>query len=145
MISKRKLIKEALILVLIIGGINFIASYFHWYWSIWWFDMPVHFMGGVFVGMLTIYLFYRKIGILTTKGQSLKALFVILAGTFVFGFMWEIFEFFVQGSTNGNLANIVDSVSDICFDLAGGIFASLMYAQTNAMITNSNETYVQKA
>lgn len=95
--------------------------------------------------MLTIYLFYRKIGILTTKGQSLKALFVILAGTFVFGFMWEIFEFFVQGSTNGNLANIVDSVSDICFDLAGGIFASLMYAQTNAMITNSNETYVQKA
>ena len=72
MISKRKLIKEALILVLMIGVINVVASYFHWYWSIWWFDMPVHFMGGVFVAMLTIYILYKRIGVSMASKQNLK-------------------------------------------------------------------------
>jgi hypothetical protein len=142
MISKRKLIKEALILVLMIGVINVVASYFHWYWSIWWFDMPVHFMGGVFVAMLTIYILYKRIGVSMASKQNLKVLLIILAGTFVFGFLWEIFEFFVQGGLNGNLANVTDSVSDMCFDLAGGIFASIMYIQNDEVVANPNNTNV---
>lgn len=142
MISKRKLIKAALILVLAIGIINFVASYFHWYWSIWWFDMPVHFLGGVFVGMLSIYLLYKKISVWKIGKQDLRILMMVLVGTFVFGFLWEIFEFFVQGSSNGNLANVVDSVSDICFDLAGGIFAFLMYVQNSDIVNYQNDTHV---
>jgi hypothetical protein len=67
---------------------------------------------------------------------------MVLVGTFVFGFLWEIFEFFVQGSSNGNLANVVDSVSDICFDLAGGIFAFLMYVQNSDIVNYQNDTHV---
>ena len=104
--------------------------------------MPVHFMGGVFVAMLTIYILYKRIGVSMASKQNLKVLLIILAGTFVFGFLWEIFEFFVQGGLNGNLANVTDSVSDMCFDLAGGIFASIMYIQNDEVVANPNNTNV---
>ena len=47
-------------LIFVIFFINYLAMTFHWYSSIWWFDMPMHFMGGLWLGLIFILLFWNQ-------------------------------------------------------------------------------------
>jgi hypothetical protein len=100
--------------------INFIALKGLWYYLFWYFDMPMHFIGGMTVLFLLVYIFYNKI---STKqnipvGQLLLAVFFI-------GFSWEIYEQLVSVLISHNPQIYIDSISDIFFDLAGGVFGLL--------------------
>lgn len=56
------------IFVLVILIFQVVAEHFYWYWRIWWFDMPMHFAGGLWVGLSVLWFvflsgrFKRKIG-----------------------------------------------------------------------------------
>ncbi len=96
--------------VFFVLGVNLIAHKFFWYSSLWWFDMPMHFFGGVFIGLLGFYLFGDKF---------LKIfLFVLLVGL-----SWEAFEALIDKNISHNPFNIFDTASDIFFDLSGGLSA----------------------
>ena len=58
--NKEKLLKRMTLMVFFIFVINFLAMKFYWYSSLWWFDMPMHFLGGFFLGMLGIYILSLK-------------------------------------------------------------------------------------
>ena len=86
----------------------------------------MHFFGGVVVavGFLTIPLFQRLV-----PRYDKKTLAWALSGivfVFVVGFLWEVFEYIVQAYTHADLANMLDSASDLCFDVAGGACVLLL-------------------
>lgn len=125
MVLKRSIAKESLILVVVIFLGNLIAMSFAWYALLWWFDMPMHFMGGVFLGYLTTLLFYKTFYI----QEHISPSRIIFLGTLIVGIVgggWEIFEYVVQHYTGAILANPMDSYSDLCFDVAGGLSALLL-------------------
>ena len=107
-------------LVIFIFFVNYLAMKFYWYSSIWWFDMPMHFLGGLWLGLVFIWLFW---------GQEFDARLIlkILAGVLVIGVLWEIFEVIVNNLTIKDTFNTLDTLSDIFFDLAGGTFAVLYF------------------
>lgn len=117
------------ILTLIVGifFINYFAMKFHWYSIVWWFDMPMHTLGGIWVALASLFVYrFRR----TTVEDIFKPrmIFVIaLLSVLIIGLLWEIFEFGMENIGTVDLANPIDSLSDLCFDLAGGIIGALYF------------------
>ncbi len=109
------------IMVFFILGINSVAMKLHWYSSLWYFDMLMHFLGGVFVALLGIYLLLPNV-----TQFSNKEIFKILLFVLIVGVGWEVFEILVDKNISQNPFNILDTSSDIFFDLSGGLLALLI-------------------
>lgn len=117
----KKLLLSACFLVLFIWLVNTSANYFYWYSAMWWFDIPMHIMGGMFLSLFGGALFFRKLRDLSNK----EALVTILLFALIIGLGWEVFEYIVQTIIKGQqLANIPDSIKDMVMDLLGGLFTS---------------------
>ena len=117
MVSRRKILIYLTILICFLALVSLGATKFYWYQSIWWFDMPMHFLGGLFVSFLLIYLFYST----TTKQPIAKSAFLLLLGVLAVGVGWEIFEYIFNNVIGGQIFNPLDTLSDIFFDMAGAI------------------------
>jgi len=111
--DRKKLLTYLAFLIFFIFAVNYAAMKFYWYFSIWYFDMPMHFLGGFWLGLALIWLF-------SVKELSFKIIFKIILGVFFIGIFWELFEVFVDKTIAQNSFNLLDTVSDMCFDLAGG-------------------------
>lgn len=109
-------------MVVLIWAVNALANAFHWYSAMWWFDIPMHIMGGIFLGLSFGSLFFKKLLLLT----NFEAFVAILLFVLIVGLGWEFFEYFVQSIIKGSpqLANIPDSAKDMIMDLVGGTLAS---------------------
>lgn len=123
--QKKHLITRSAWLIVIIFALNYGAMLFFWYSTIWWFDMPMHFLGGFWLGLtaLWIYFYARKtprVGVTAMKTLLLGLSFVLIVGV-----GWEIFEIGVDRFITLMPFNRLDTASDIFFDLAGGSVAVL--------------------
>lgn len=87
----------------------------------------MHFLGGIWVGFIVIW-FFKIEEILP------KTILQIILGVLLIGIMWEFFEVVVNNYTTKNPFNILDTVSDVFCDLAGGAFA-ILYFLKKIMIT----------
>ncbi len=103
-------------------AINTLASALYWYDAIWWFDMGMHALGGVFVALLGGSLVVRQLRVLTGR----ESLIVILLLVFIIGLGWEYYEYIVQYYVKGvQLAHVSDSISDLICDMIGGSVGAL--------------------
>lgn len=95
------------------------ANTFYWYVSINWYDMMMHTIGGMFLAVFAIALFYKHIISLST----IKTILILLLFVFIVGLGWESFEYVVQFVIKGSarLADVQDSFSDIVCDMVGGL------------------------
>ena len=129
--DRKKLLKLLASLIFFILVTNFFANQFYWYYSIWYFDMIMHFLGGFWVGLLFFYLFYY--GNLVPK-----SIFYVFLWVLAIGISWEVFEFCFYNYIAQNAFNLFDTSSDIFFDLFGGAFA-VLYFLKRIMRTERNE------
>lgn len=143
--SHRKLAIATLVLAIFIFVLNSIAMKKFWYFFIWWFDMPMHALGGFFIAILTSSILLSPR--FSKKKITRKKFFVmIMISVFSFGLIWEMFELSVEKLVQfADLVSLTDSVSDMFFDLAGGIIGSFVglafYSRivSNLNIKNKNE------
>ena len=124
--NKKKILVRITSLILFICILNFIALKFYWYFSIWYFDMPMHFLGGFWLGLAFIWLFQPK-------DLSFPTIAKIVLSTLLIGLGWEVFEILVNRATLQDPFNTLDTLSDICFDLAGA-FSSILYFAKRIML-----------
>ncbi|MES3032324.1 MAG: hypothetical protein V4699_03740 [Patescibacteria group bacterium] len=80
--------------------------------------MIMHTLGGLWIGLASIYL-------LPKADVSAKFVFKILSCVLLVGIGWEIFEILVNDVVAQNPFDYLDTASDICFDLFGGLCAIL--------------------
>ncbi len=113
---------------------NLIGTVLHWYSLVWWLDMPAHFLGGMAVFYLSAVLllpYLKK----STSGYRYIFLSVLIA--FILGAVWEGIQLFLFLYSGGTQPIPLDVVSDLCFDLAGSLLASLTVIR---YFTSHNET-----
>lgn len=115
------------LLIMGIFFVNTLAINFYWYSLVWWFDMPMHFLGGLWVGLASSFVWLYSGWIVPPKAITRTTILAIFFSIFLIGFLWEIYEFIVQYMIphGGVLASPLDSLSDIFFDCAGGVTALL--------------------
>src|SRR3989339_607345 len=111
--DRTKLTKRLIFLIFFIFFANFLAITFYWYFSIWYFDMIMHFLGGFWIGLLYFYIF-------PAENKSFYLIFKILLFTLFIGISWEVFEILFNNIIALNPFDFSDTLSDIFFDLAGG-------------------------
>ncbi len=124
------LFKRLAYLIAFIFIANFIANKFHWYYTIWWFDMLMHFTGGVWLGLVLIWF-------LNKRGSSLYLDFAligkVIAWVLLIGLLWEVFEFYFINYVAGNGFDKLDTLSDLLFDLSGGFLVALYFSHKDAI------------
>ena len=107
----RKIIFKYLsFLIFCILVLNLVAIKFYWYFTIRWFDMPMHFLGGLWLSSAIIW-FFRKLDL------SLKSIFYTLAGVLLIGILWEVYEILINNNFAQNPFDLPDTLSDLFFYL----------------------------
>lgn len=121
--------------ILIVFIANTMALFFHWYRLIWWFDMPMHFMGGFFCVWFVLAFYtnifkYKKVNITEVNVPELifnKVLIKkLLVWALIIGLGWEWFEWGTDLYTGAGNMHMLDSYSDLFFDMAGAFSAIFM-------------------
>lgn len=110
----------------IVFGLNFLATFLNWYRLMWWFDMLMHFLGGFFIAWLVIYILMR----FSKEKRIIYNSFLIkqvLLWSLVIGLGWEWFEWATDFITGAGDMHMLDSYSDIFFDMAGALTALLLF------------------
>lgn len=117
-------------LILAIALVNGLASAYYWYWKMRWFDMPMHFTGGVWIAGVAVWWMYYRLGERVNK--LLPTIAVCIVSAFGVGLVWEVFEAIVSLMTVGDINAIPDTLSDLLFDVLGGVtVAFLMWSRDN--------------
>lgn len=122
----------ALILLTIIaaiGAVHYLALWYEWYGTVWWIDIPLHLLGGAFIGVLFVYLVAVRRDIL---GKTDALSFLVLGVGFValIGILWEFYEFwadvwFLKKYALNEFPGWIhaDTLKDLLNDLIGGAAA----------------------
>ncbi|MCX6747739.1 MAG: hypothetical protein NTW98_02215 [Candidatus Nomurabacteria bacterium] len=121
LIADRKKLKTCLVTAtFLIYFLNYVALKFYWYYSIFWFDMLMHALGGVWVAFILLWVFPINA---VSKNYFLK----LVLGILFVGLSWEVFEFIFNNMIAGNSFDILDTTSDVFFDMLGGSLATLYF------------------
>lgn len=133
---KTSLFKHTFALLFLIGVLNFIGNKLYLSWTVWWFDVFLHFFSGACVGMATILAWNYFSG--TPVTDKLKMIFIAFIGTLTIGLLWEIFElYFGITFLADGIFYIRDTVSDLLMDMSGGFFG-VLYAYRILSKENDN-------
>jgi hypothetical protein len=78
-----------------IDTVHYLASWYDWYHTVWWIDIPLHIAGGAFIGVLFVYLFRERFKVLHAT-HWFPALILGTGFVALIGIGWEFYEFWVD-------------------------------------------------
>lgn len=76
--------------------------------------MPMHFLGGVWVAAILLWFF-------PVTERSKNYFLKVSLGVLFVGLSWEVFEYVFNNVLAGNVFDPTDTISDVFFDMAGGL------------------------
>lgn len=125
--SRERLLRTLAALVCVIAVFHIAATLFYLYWKFWWYDMLLHFLGGIFIALLVLWIrfFSGYFGVPPIPLQH-KALRFALLATLCIGVGWEVFER-ALGHTWSVEGYWLDTSIDIALDVAGGLVGFLFF------------------
>ncbi len=135
---KQKLFLEQFILIIIIAVLHFLALQFYLYWTFWWLDILMHFLGGLWVGLTALWFFFfsgymhKNVNLV----RSTKIFLITIASVIVVGVLWEVWELWADLVFVNEAGYFLDTSLDMVMDTLGGIVA-FIYAKKH--LKNKNE------
>ena len=101
----------------VIGIVDVYANIHFLYWEYRWLDIPVHFLGGLWVALAVLWLSY------VVKRPLLSIAATIALVLFV-GVVWEVYEYFFVIIHFDNY--VFETGKDLCMDVLGGSAGALV-------------------
>lgn len=124
---KKPLFIEMFVLVVIVGGLNYIATIHHLYWSAYEFDSLMHFLGGTMVSIIFLWLYFNS-GFFNPQKRTLnKFLIVSILGAIFISVSWEIYELLLGEAMIKKSEYSYDTTMDLIMDFLGTL-AGCFYA-----------------
>ncbi len=122
--SKKQLFIFNILLIIIIAILNKVALNFFLYWKWWWFDIMMHFLGGLWVGGATLWVYYFS-GYFRANQNKKILLWLSIISVVVIGVGWEVFEFVtaIEIFSDGYVG---DTILDLIMDTTGAVVAYFM-------------------
>jgi hypothetical protein len=98
------------------------------FWNVRWFDSLMHFLGGLTIGMFSLWVWYAS-GLFGRYVPTKREVFIAaLVFSMLVGIWWEFFEF-ANGIANPIGSYALDTFADITADLVGAIVAGIWGAK----------------
>jgi len=117
---RKKLLERLCILIVMLAVINQFASFFSWYVLVWWFDMPMHFLGGLSIFYLSAIVWLPALKYVPVW----RFLYEAIITAVLLGVLWEGLELYLYLHYGSPDFVLLDSLSDMLFDVAGILFGS---------------------
>lgn len=108
--------------LVLIGIIHICGVMYFWYWKFLWLDILSHFLGGLWVGLMTLWI----ASIFISKPSTVKRSNVVilsLVATLVIGIAWEIFEYQAGIAVSTYEKYVGDTILDLIMDTLGALTA----------------------
>lgn len=106
---------------IVVGGINWIATHFYLYWTVYEFDSFVHFLGGILVSLFFIWLYFYS-GYFKPERRDLKQfLKVSLVSILFIGVLWEAYELMIGEAKYAGDEYAYDTTLDLIMDFFGAL------------------------
>lgn len=124
---KQPLLKELFILGIVIAALHKLAIVFSWYWTFWWMDVVMHFLGGLWIGLAVIWFCFvsgRAQNLSDVMHERWVAFFLAAGAALAVGLGWEVFE--LKYGIIGVFPDeqiFPDTWHDLVMDTLGGIAA----------------------
>ncbi len=116
------------ILIVIIAFLNYIALENFLYWRFWWFDILMHFLGGFWVSLTALWLFYFSSFVKNYRKNLIDIFIISLTSVLVVGIGWEVFEFVIETSFSNNY--VADTILDLIMDVVGSLVITFLLLKT---------------
>jgi len=114
---KRILLTEIFFIGILVAVLNKIGISLSLYVTIWWFDIPMHFLGGTLIALITLFVIYDS----KFFNFSVKKPVVIFAAavgiTLIIGLSWELWELYM--GFIDIYQDQIDTMADLFNDLLG--------------------------
>lgn len=117
------------LIVILVALMNGAANYWHLYFHIWWLDIPMHIIGGFWIGLAALAIYFSGKHALPISGSWYSVLTVSLCATLIVGVGWEVFEWGVDWINGMVHLDIVDTLADIGNDLIGALIATVLFTR----------------
>lgn len=114
-------------LVAVLGVLQQLAFAYYLYWRFSWYDILMHFLGGVVVGAAYLWVARYELSPFLKKYE--RFLYVFAFSLFV-GVLWEIFEYYVGIDREFTYAvRRIDTVIDLIMDVSGGTLSYIVFSR----------------
>lgn len=130
--KERRILKATFLLAWLLVVANTIAEYFSLYWTLKWFDLVTHFIGGVLVALIAVWLWFYSRYFGPVRLYSPRPLLLVTGlSVMSVAVLWEVYERFVWYLTDYPLAPnyVSDTVLDIVLTLCGATLVFLVLAR----------------
>ncbi|MCI0533168.1 hypothetical protein L0Y49_03020 [bacterium] len=116
------------ILLYIIAIVHMLAFVYYWYWTYFWLDMVMHFLGGLWLSLFSLWFYFfspRRKEDVSVNTRDVWAIAIVV--TLIIGLLWEIFEFSVDSLISLREYDPRDAASDMVCDLLGASVGSFYF------------------
>lgn len=107
---------------ILIAFLQLLAATYYLYWEFWWYDIMMHLLGGLFIGLSFLWVLYFEVPHIKNRIPVFATTFFVVL---VVGIAWEVFEY-VTGMYNAKNYNI-DTTLDLAMDMVGMMGAYLLF------------------
>ncbi len=114
-------------LVALLGALQQLAFAYYLYWRFPWYDILMHFLGGVVVA--SVYLWVVRYE-LPEAFKKYESFFFVFLFSFVVGVLWEAFEYFIGIDREISLPlRQVDTILDLVMDVSGATLSYIAFSR----------------
>jgi len=110
-----------------VAVLEYYATLNFWYWRFWWFDMIMHTLGGLSVGLTALWIIFLRQSKHSKEMRVLSVVLIALAAISAVGVGWEVFEIIAHRIFNLQIGGGWNTVSDLFFDLIGSSVAVIIF------------------
>lgn len=118
-------LKVLFMLIWVLALAHGAAEYYHLYWMYRWLDVPMHFLGGMWVGLAVMWFCFRSGYVWNQHTPPFSIFTAALVGGLLIGFIWELYEYVVWQFSGKLLPDnyLGDSLLDLVMDVVGALTA----------------------
>jgi hypothetical protein len=114
----------SLLILALVGILHWVASFEGFYWTIGWYDIMMHFLGGAWVALMCLWAPAWPLLGWTRSFQSKKN---IVIAALVVGILWEILELWLAFTDMGLRGYWSDTSQDLLMDFLGAVTIVSLY------------------
>ncbi|MEK7163477.1 MAG: hypothetical protein AAB775_02110 [Patescibacteria group bacterium] len=110
--------------MIIIVGLHWFASLHDLYDAVWWYDIPMHFLGGLWVFLFILWVTHTGYDRFLLRRTPVRDVLILVLVT---GILWEVLEIVLSFTRFSDPGYFFDMPKDLAMDTLGAVAGSVFY------------------